>query len=170
MRSIHLSASVKPLDHHAVYIGNVIGNWLILTRVEEQTTTSIIIIIISLFLRRMLSKITNSIKIYVLHCLNISSSGNHTLHLSIHQWEKSLFWQSHSTSIGLTSRLAFGQTNWRGAFDVLFFQRKFKLCCHVLYEATIACELNSLANCKMLCYIMTQYVYCLHMAHQQDIK
>ena len=46
MRSIHLSASVKPLDHHAVYIGNVIGNWLILTRVEEQTTTYIIIMLL----------------------------------------------------------------------------------------------------------------------------
>ena len=67
MRSIHWSATVKPLDHHAVYIGNVIGNWLILTRVEEQNTTSIIIIIvISLFVLRLLSK--NSMK---LHCTTL---------------------------------------------------------------------------------------------------
>ena len=40
--SINWPTSVKPLDHYTVYIGNVvIGNWLILTRLEEQTTALI---------------------------------------------------------------------------------------------------------------------------------
>ena len=47
--SINWPTSVKPLDHYTVYIGNVvIGNWLILTRLEEQTTTLININIILL--------------------------------------------------------------------------------------------------------------------------
>ena len=45
--SINWPTSVKPLDHYIVYIScNVIGNWLILTRVEEQTTTYIIIMLL----------------------------------------------------------------------------------------------------------------------------